>query len=168
MSTESPTAAALANDLKTAFPNLVLATGSVGIYPSADVKREGIRDLCAALKSDPRFDLNMLMDLSCVDYLHWEEKESRFEVVYNLYSLRHKHRLFLKVRVPEKEAVVDSVTAIWPAADWFEREVWDMFGIRFSGHPNLKRILMYDEFKGHALRKDYVYNKRQPLLGPLN
>ena len=70
--------------------------------------------------------------------------------------------------VPEKDTVVDSVTPIWPAANWYEREVWDMFGVSFGGHPNLKRILMYEEFKGHALRKDYPYNKRQPLIGPMN
>ncbi|MDP6424883.1 MAG: NADH-quinone oxidoreductase subunit C, partial [Planctomycetota bacterium] len=61
-----------------------------------------------------------------------------------------------------------SLTPLWAGADWLEREVWDMFGIRFQGHPNLKRILMYEEFKGHPLRKDYAVNKRQPLIGPIN
>ena len=66
------------------------------------------------------------------------------------------------------DAEVDSLTSLWAGADWLEREVWDMFGIRFRGHPNLKRILMYDEFVGHPLRKDYPVNKRQPLIGPVN
>ena len=70
--------------------------------------------------------------------------------------------------VDEKDLAIDSLVSIWPIADWFEREVWDMFGIKFKGHPNLKRILMYEEFKGHPLRKDYPYNKRQPLVGPQN
>jgi NADH-quinone oxidoreductase subunit C len=85
-----------------------------------------------------------------------------------LFSLPLKHRLRLQVPVEEADAEVESVTSIWAAADWFEREVWDMFGIRFRGHPNLKRILMYEEFVGHPLRKDYPVNKRQPLIGPIN
>ncbi|MBI3314632.1 MAG: NADH-quinone oxidoreductase subunit C, partial [Candidatus Omnitrophica bacterium] len=75
-------------------------------------------------------------------------------------------RLRLKVPVDEKDPEVDTLTGLWPGADWYEREVWDMFGIQFKGHPNLKRILMYEEFQGHALRKDYPFNKRQPLIGP--
>jgi NADH-quinone oxidoreductase subunit C len=89
-------------------------------------------------------------------------------VVYHLFSLSRKHRLRLEVPVEEADAEVDSVTTLWAGADWLEREVWDMFGIRFRGHQNLKRILMYDEFVGHPLRKDYPVNKRQPLIGPIN
>lgn len=74
----------------------------------------------------------------------------------------------VKVRIDGKDAVVPSATKLWAVANWFEREVWDMFGIRFDGHPDLKRILMYEEFAGHPLRKDYPYNKRQPLIGPKN
>ena len=101
----------------------------------------------------------------------WERPEGaafRFEVVYHFYSLSKNHRLRVKVGVDEKSPEVDTVTGVWAAADWFEREVWDMFGIVFRGHPNLKRILMYEEFKGHPLRKDYPVNKRQPLIGPVN
>ena len=97
-----------------------------------------------------------------------EEETYRFEVVYHFYSLPHNHRLRLKVPLTASDPVVDSVTGVWQAANWFEREVWDMFGIRFQGHPNLKRILMYEPFDGHPLRKDYPVNKRQPLLGPVN
>jgi len=93
---------------------------------------------------------------------------SRFVVVYHFFSLRLKHRLRLEVAVEEGDAEVDSLSALWAGADWLEREVWDMFGIRFRGHPNLKRILMYEEFVGHPLRKDYAVNKRQPLIGPVN
>ena len=96
----------------------------------------------------------------------------RFVVVYHFYSLEHKHRLRLVVPVEEApdEATgeLDSLTSLWAGADWLEREVWDMFGIRFQGHPDLKRILMYEEFEGHPLRKDYPVNKRQPLIGPVN
>lgn len=132
------------------------------------VQRASVRRFLAAVKADPELDLNVLMDLTALDYLHWEEKEDRFEVVYNLFSISKNHRLFVKVRVPEADPVVDSAVPVWPAADWYEREVWDMFGIRFAGHPGLKRILMYEGFQGHPLRKDYPYNKRQPIIGPVN
>jgi NADH-quinone oxidoreductase subunit C len=96
---------------------------------------------------------------------------ARFAVVYHFFSLPLKHRL--RVEVPlenaeEADLEVDSLSSLWAGADWFEREIWDMFGIRFRGHPNLKRILMYEEFVGHPLRKDYPVNKRQPLIGPTN
>ena len=96
---------------------------------------------------------------------------ARFVVVYHFFSLPLKHRLRLEVPVVEVDGAdpeVDSVTPLWAGADWLEREVWDMFGIRFRGHPDLKRILMYEEFVGHPLRKDYAVNKRQPLIGPIN
>ena len=87
-------------------------------------------------------------------------------MVYHLYSLPHNHRLRLKVSVEEDDARVPSAVPLWPIANWFEREVWDMFGIRFDGHPDLRRLLMYEDFQGHPLRKDYPVNKRQPLIGP--
>jgi NADH-quinone oxidoreductase subunit C len=93
---------------------------------------------------------------------------SRFAVVYHFYSMAHKHRLRLVVPVEEADAVVDSLCSLWPGANWLEREVWDMFGIVFRGHPDLKRILMYDGFEGHPLRKDYPVKKRQPLIGRID
>jgi len=101
------------------------------------------------------------MDLSAVDYLG---QEPRFELVAHLYSLTHNHRLRVKTRVPETDPAVSSLTGLWKAANWLEREVWDMFGIRFSGHPDLRRILLYEGFVGHPLRKDYPVNRRQPLV----
>ena len=132
------------------------------------VKRESLIETMRRLKEDPEFDFNVLMDLTAVDYLTFGEPRPRFEIVYHLYSLRKNHRLRVKVAAEEKDPAVPSVTSLWPAADWYEREVWDMFGIRFEGHPHLKRILMYEEFSGHPLRKDYPVNKRQPLIGPKN
>ncbi len=161
-------AAALARSVKERYPNLVTEGSVSGGHATVVVKREGILSLGRALKADPAFAFDMLMDLFAVDYLHWEERAVRFEVVYNLYSLTHSHRLFVKVPVPETEPSVDSVTPVWAAADWFERETWDMMGISFKGHPHLKRILMYEGFQGHALRKDYRYNQRQPIIGPVN
>lgn len=93
---------------------------------------------------------------------------ARFEVVYHFFSLVLKHRLRIKVPLEESGPEVDSLTPLWASANWFEREVWDMYGIRFRGHPNLKRILMYESFQGYPLRKDYPVSKRQPLIGPVN
>jgi NADH-quinone oxidoreductase subunit C len=95
--------------------------------------------------------------------------EPRFAVVYHLLSTRHLHRLRIKVRVPEDNPTIQSVTGIWPAANWLERETFDMYGIRFDGHPNLRRIYLYEEFVGHPLRKDYEKEKEQPIqeyVGP--
>ena len=118
------------------------------------------------LKHDPDLDFNVLMDLTAVDYLG-RPNQPRFEVVYHLFSLNHNHRIRVKVLVSEGDCTLDSAVSLWPAANWYEREVWDMFGVQFKGHPNLKRLLMYEEFKGHPLRKDYPVNKRQPLIGPV-
>ena len=158
----------LIQSIKFKFPNLVVEAQRQQNDDVIFVKKEGIRDVCAVLKKDLEFEFDMLMDLSAVDYLFWEEKEFRFEVIYNLFSLSKNRRLFIKVRIPESDTSLDSVVSVWPAANWYEREVWDMFGIQFKGHPNLKRILMYEEFKGHPLRKDYPYTNRQPLIGPMN
>ena len=103
---------------------------------------------------DAEFDV--CSDVTATD---WPPRAERFDVVYCLYSTRLRHRIRLKVRVADGVAV-DSVTAVWPSANWLEREVYDMFGIRFAGHPDLRRILMPDEWQGHPQRKDY------PLEGP--
>ena len=158
----------LAEQIKSKFPNLVLDALDNKGDQMIIIKKEGTKDIMTVLKNDAQFQFNVLMDLAAVDYLHWEEKEFRFELIYNLYSVPKNKRLFIKVPVRESEVQVDSVVSLWPSANWYEREVWDMFGIDFKDHPNLKRILMYEEFKGHPLRKDYLYNKRQPLVGPVN
>ncbi len=94
--------------------------------------------------------------------------EHRFDVVYHFYSSVQNHRLRVKVPLTLADPVVESLTGLWASANWFEREIWDLFGIRFTGHPDLKRILMYESFQGHPLRKDYPVRKRQPLIGPVN
>jgi NADH-quinone oxidoreductase subunit C len=125
------------------------------------VAREAVAAALVTLRDHAELRFEMLSDLTAVDYLG---RAPRFEVVYQLYSLTHNHRLRVKVPVPEDDAVVPSATALWKAANWAEREVWDMFGIRFAGHPDLRRILMYPEFDGHPLRKDYPVDRRQPLV----
>jgi NADH-quinone oxidoreductase subunit C len=87
-------------------------------------------------------------------------------VVYHLYSLEKKARVRIKARLPEEDPSIDSVIGVWEGMNWYEREAWDMYGIVFRGHPNLSRILLYDEFQGHPLRKDYPKTKRQPTIGP--
>ena len=150
------------------FGAAILATHDFRGDETIVVRRESLPEVLRTLKEDPELDFNVLMDLSAVDYQAFGEPRARFEVVYHLYSLRKAERLRVKVPVEERDCTVPSATTIWPAADWYEREVWDMFGIRFEGHPDLTRILMYEEFVGHPLRKDYPVNKRQPLIGPKN
>ena len=127
------------------------------------IRPESLKPVMDFLKNDPRLQFNVLVDVTAVDYLG---RSPRFEVVYHLLSTAHSRRVRIKLRADGNEPTVDSLTHLWASADWLEREVWDMFGIRFAGHPNLKRILMYEEFEGHPLRKDYPMRKRQPLIGP--
>lgn len=154
--------------VKDKFPEAVLSAHDFHGDETVVVKKGALVEVIRFLKEAPEMDFNVLIDLSAVDYLTFGETRPRFEVVYHLYSLLKNHRLRLKVPVEEKDPAVPTLTGIWPVADWYEREVWDMFGIRFLGHPNLKRILMYEEFVGHPLRKDYPVSKRQPLIGPQN
>lgn len=151
--------------LKEQFPDKIIETHSFRGDDTAIVKKEAILEVLKFLKEDPRLKYNFLMDLAGVDYLTYK-KDPRFEVVYHLYSLEYNRRVRIKAPVDEDDPVIDSVTPLWEAANWYEREVWDMFGIKFRGHPNLKRLLMYEEFVGHPLRKDYPITKRQPLIGP--
>lgn len=148
------------------FPQAVIANHDFRGDETVVIKKEALVSVMRFLKEDPGLDFNVLMDLSAVDYSTFGEPRTRFEVVYHLYSISKNHRVRIKVPVEEGDSVLPTVTTLWQAADWYEREVWDMFGIRFEGHPNLKRILMYEEFVGHPLRKDYPVNKRQPLIGP--
>ena len=158
----------LAEKVKATFPNLVTEALVLSGSETVIARPEAVKSLMQSLKTGAEFQFDILMDLFAVDYLHWEEKEKRFEVVYNLFSLAKNHRLFVKVPLSETRPEIDSVISVWAGADWFEREAYDMFGILFKGHPDLKRILMYESFKGHPLRKDYRYNLRQPIIGPLN
>ena len=116
------------------------------------------------LRDDPSMAFEMAIDLCAVDY---PEREPRFEVVLHIYSVSKRHRLRLKARVGDAEgdnAEIDSVVGVWAGLNWFERETYDLMGIAFKGHPDLRRILMYPEFEGHPLRKDYPAQKTQPLI----
>src|ERR1700692_4939230 len=133
---------------------------------TAVVARDGIIDALTFCRDDALLRFDMLMDLTAVDYLKFPGREDgpRFDVVYHLYSVDHNHRLRLKVPVEQDDASVPTASSVWPIANWPERGVSDRSGIRFEGHPDLRRLLMYEEFVGHALRKDYPINRRQPLI----
>ena len=180
------------------FPDAVLASHAYRGDATVVLRRESLLDVARFLKEDPALQMNFLMDLTTVDYSSFGKRpalaffsssgvsvrptpeipdqdpwpgppdDARFAVLYHFYSTTHKHRLRLVVPVEEVAPEVDSLTSLWPGANWLEREAWDMFGVGFRGHPNLRRILMYEEFDGHPLRKDYPVNKRQPLIGPEN
>jgi NADH-quinone oxidoreductase subunit C len=115
---------------------------------SITIARENIRDACEAIKPD----FNYLSDVTCVD---WFPSEPRFHVVYHLLSHKRKERVRLKVKLRADDAGIESVYSVWPSCDFFEREIFDLFGIRFFGHPNLRRIMMPEDWEGHPLRKDY-------------
>jgi NADH-quinone oxidoreductase subunit C len=151
--------------LKERFPDGIIETSMAQGDAAVIVRPEILVKAMEFLKSDPRLAFNMLADLTAVDYAG---RSPRFDVVYNLLSTVKQTRLRVKVQVDSPEPMVDSLTPLWGSANWLEREVWDMFGIRFAGHPNLKRILLYEEFQGHPLRKDYPIRRRQPLIGPKN
>jgi NADH-quinone oxidoreductase subunit C len=119
---------------------------------SITVDRAQIREACALLRDDKQVPFNYLSDVTCVD---WYPSEPRFEVIYHLLSIPKKERVRLKVRLDGASPVVESITSVWPGANYFEREVFDLFGIRFTGHPYLRRILMPEDWEGHPLRKDY-------------
>jgi NADH-quinone oxidoreductase subunit C len=150
--------------LKRQFGNQIVETHAQFGDDTVVVEPAAWLPVARFLRDTPAADMDMLVDLSAVDY---PEREPRFEVVAHFYSLGKGHRLRVKTRVGDADgegAEVDSLTELWGAANWIERETWDMFGVNFRGHPDLRRILMYPEFNGHPLRKDYPAQKVQPLV----
>jgi NADH-quinone oxidoreductase subunit C len=142
------------------------------------IKRDHLVAVATWLRDDPKMAFDAPVFCTCVDRLDWrplgspghpaqpfdEATSVRFEVCYQLRSVTHRHRLRLKIAVPEHDARLPSMSALWPAFNWQERETYDMYGIRFEGHPDLRRIYLYEEFVGYPLRKDYPKGKRQPLV----
>jgi len=157
-------AQALIEHVKKHCPGAVLQTHSQFGDETIVVDAERWLEVARLLRDDPECDMALLVDLTAVDY---PEREPRFEVVAHLVSLRLGHRLRMKARVGDaegREVEIDSLTELWASANWAERECFDMFGVRFRGHPDLRRILMYPEFQGHPLRRDYPANRAQPLV----
>ena len=126
--------------------------------------RAKVFEILSILKSELKF--SFLVDITVVDWL--DSKPDRFEVVYHLLSLQTFYRLRVKAWIPESDPQVASVAGLWAGANFMEREAWDMYGVVFKGHPDLRRILMYDEFKGHPLRKDYPIQGKQPRVKMLS
>jgi len=133
-------------------PAAVTATKFDRSEMTITIERDSLLEAVKLLRTDPGCDFNFLSDVTCVDRY---PSEPRFEVIYHLLSMAKKERVRLKVLLQSGDPVVESLTPFWPAANYFEREVFDLFGIRFSGHPYLRRILMPENWEGHPLRKDY-------------
>jgi NADH-quinone oxidoreductase subunit C len=150
--------------LRERFGDAIVETHSHRGDHTAVVTPERYHEAIEYLYRNDECAYDFLTDLSGLDRLRLHESP-RFEVVVHLYSTKHNDRIRIKTRpTDDTNPSIASIVDIYPAANWPEREVWDMFGIKFTGHPNLRRILMYEEFVGHPLRKDYPVNKRQPLV----
>ena len=137
--------------LKARFGEDVGPLSEPKIDPYCVVKRERIVEICRFLKTEPGLEMDFLEDLTAVDW----PKKNVIEVVYHLLSYRHRHALVLKVEADRAAPSVPTVECVWKTANWFEREVYDLFGVDFPGHPDLRRIMLPDDWIGHPLRKDY-------------
>ncbi|HVC21614.1 MAG TPA: NADH-quinone oxidoreductase subunit C [Vicinamibacterales bacterium] len=138
--------------LTAAVPDARIEAGAAADQPTVYVAREHLPAVAQALRDRPEFAFALLADVIAVDLL---PQEPRFEVVYHLVAPDRRARLRLKVRVPGADPHVASLRTIWPAANWLEREAWDLMGITFDGHGDLRRLLTPDDWEGHPLRKDY-------------
>lgn len=150
---------AILERLKEKFGDAIISTHSFRGDETALVRKESLIEIMRFLKE--QFNFEFLMDLTAVDYL---DEKPRFEVVYHLKSLSKGYRLRIKVRVEEDAPEVPSLCELWKGANWFERECFEFYGIRFIGHPDLRHLLLYPEFEGFPLRKDYPHKKRQPRI----
>ena len=152
----------LAATLRDAIPDCNASDFSTPNGPGILVDRTKVLDVLRFLRDDPTFLYQALIDVTAVDHV---ATKGGFHVVYVLRSYAHAGpALIVKSVVPAEDPTIASATCLWKGANWAERVVWDMFGIRFEGHPDLRRILMYEEFEGHPLRKSYPVDKRQPLV----
>lgn len=128
------------------------------------LRKESLPEVAGLVKQEPELDFRLFLSIDCVDRLLLPESEPRFEVIYLLRSLSRNEHLRLKVRVEEERPELPSLTPVFQGANWWERLVWDFYGLRFTGHPDLRRVLLYEDFQGHPLRKDYGLRDRQPLI----
>lgn len=147
----------IAGRIKDKFFSEVVEVNDFRGQVSVSVKRDRVLEICRYLHDEPDIHMDYLADLCGVDY---PDRKYRFEVVYNLFSMKHEHRILIKALLPEDDSTVESVVPVWNGANWHEREACDMYGIVFNGHPDLRRILMPEDWEGYPLRKDY------PLKGP--
>ncbi len=146
----------IAKMIEEKFTGQVLGTVSYADQVGVMLKKDMIKDICLYLRDEPSIRMDHLADLTAVDFSAYPgDTGPRFEVVYNMISTVHRHRIRLKVRVPEDDAKIDSVSSVWNTANWHERETYDLMGVRFDGHPDLRRILLPEDWVGHPLRKEY-------------
>ncbi len=145
--------------LRTRFPDAITGVAEFRDEITITVSRDAIVPVCQFLRDDPDLAYYFLVDLTSVDYAEHPQKQARFAVVYLLHSYKNNERIRLKVWVDEADPVVATVSGVWGAANWMEREVYDMMGITVSGHPDLRRIILPPDWEGHPLRKDF------PVLG---
>ncbi len=147
-------------------PDSVLKTDVFRNQMTIFIRRKDVLNVMTFLKNDPKLHFDFLSDLTAVDYLAME-KSPRFQVVYNLRSMKHGHRVRIKVPVPENDCRTESVVSLWKSANWLERETYEMYGITFDHHPDLRKLLMPEAFKDFPLRKDYPLRgkgEREALL----
>jgi NADH-quinone oxidoreductase subunit C len=142
----------IAQKIKERFPGEFLEAKEYRGQLAVTVQKDRIVEICRFLHDDPELAFNHITDVTAADYPNDEE---RFEVIYHFYSISKNQRIRLKARVREEDCTIDSVAGIWQGANFMERETYDLMGIRFNGHPDLRRILLTDDFEGHPLRKDY-------------
>ncbi|MFH1863104.1 MAG: NADH-quinone oxidoreductase subunit C [bacterium] len=147
--------------LQERFGGRILEVATPHDQAVAIVQKEALNDILTFLRDDEKSLFDLFLDLTAVDYLG---RKPRFEVVIHLVSIPLRQRLRIKVLIDEEDAQMPSITPVYPAANWFERECYDLYGIKFTGHPNLQRLLLYEGFEGHPLRKDYPVKGRQPRL----
>jgi NADH-quinone oxidoreductase subunit C len=151
--------------LKQKFAHAIISTHNKLGNETVVVQKEDLFAICEYLKKEPSLDMSMCIDVTSVDWFEHEGRDdTRFDVVSHLYSLERGHRVRIKVPVGGDTPTAPSITPIWKGANWFEREAYDMYGVIFDGHPDLRRLLLYPEFVGHPLRKDYPIDKKQPLI----
>lgn len=165
--------------LRTVKPKAILGSHSMAGDETVLVPREQLIEIMTFLRDDPRCRMDVLVDVTAVDYSEYDPTLRhcvtpldtgdsadlpRFEVVYHLLSMPHRQRIRVKVAVAEDDFHVPTLCGLWIAANWGEREAYDMFGVQFDGHPDLRRVLMYEEFVGHPLRKDFAQRGYQPLV----
>jgi NADH/F420H2 dehydrogenase subunit C len=142
----------IAEKVQVQFPDHLIDVREAFGELTLSIKKETVVEVCQFLRNHPDLDFDHITDILSVDY---PEDEERFEVIYQLYSIRNRHRIRLKARLSEEDCTVDSITGLWKGANFMEREVYDMMGIHFNHHPDLRRILLTDDFDGFPLRKDF-------------
>jgi NADH-quinone oxidoreductase subunit C len=142
--------------LKEKFPSVEFELTEYRDELTIKFDKKFIVEVCSFLKSNPDLEFSWCSDVTAID---WANRKNRFTVVYNIFSMKHNFRLRLKADVDESDCTVDSVSSVWQAANWQERETYDMYGIKFNNHPDLRRMYMPEEFEYHPLRKDF------PLMG---